>query len=213
MELRPRSLHEVIADEDIKSTIRNFINEQCRQWLFYGPTGTGKTTLALIVAREIQGPDFPADTEPDLLEINAANYTGVKDMRELIDLTRQYPMVGKYRVIILDEAHMLSEEAKTLLLKPLEEEVSTTAWILCTTDLKKLPKPLRDRCTAQFYLKGMGARERRELVSRAASHLGYTEDTAKFLRAIEEVSSARDILAAFERVYRGMPVEEAVGVV
>lgn len=121
-------------------------------------------------------------------------------------------MSGKYRVIILDECQTLTKEAKTMLLKPLEQEVSTVAWILCTMDVKSLDKALRDRCMA-FELKPMGQGERRELVERAAAHLNYLGDTSRFLRSLDakNVESARDVLRCFEKLCNGMSAEDAVG--
>lgn len=209
--LRPRSLDEVIGNDSIKPAISKFVEQGCRRWLFYGPTGTGKTSLAWIVARKLYGSDTTDDR--DVVEVNGADLRGIEEMRELTGrVTRYHTWGGNCHVIILDEVHQLTNDAKTLLLKPLED-TSTTVWILCTTDVTKLDRALRDRCT-QFQLKSMGPAERRQLVERAVKYLGYTGDTARFLKAIDqsEAFSARDILGAFERFVNGMPVEEAVGV-
>jgi hypothetical protein len=84
-------------------------------------------------------------------------------------------------------------------------------WILCTMDETKLHRALKDRCTS-FKLKKMGSQERRELVARAAKHLGYTDDTRPFLREVDakELYSARDILASFEKYADGMRAEDAL---
>src|SRR5205814_3675628 len=111
---------------------------------------------------------------------------------------------------ILDEAQALSEAAKSVLLKPLEDS-SANVWILCAMDVTKLHPALRDRCTS-FKLVGMGPKERKELVERAAKYLEYTEDTKRFLRELDarEVFSARDILGSFEKHANGMRAEDAV---
>lgn len=214
--LRPKSLDEVIGHDNIKPGIRKRIDHECRCWLFYGDTGTGKTSLAHIVAREIQGPDFPAHKQPDIIDFDCTDQTGSREIRELLDVSdRCYPMAGKYRVVILDEAQQLSKAAKTLLLKPLERDGEvTTVWIICTTEVKSLPQALCDRCTGQFHLRAMNSRDRQMLVLRAAEHLHYEKDTTRFLREIEQqgIGSARKILDSFERFADGVSIDDAIGV-
>lgn len=205
--LRPKSLDEVIGHESLKPTIRKFIDQECTKWLFHGPTGTGKTSLAHIVARGIRRDSYP----DDVIEINGAVLRSVGDMRDLVNEIQCYPMTGKYRVIILDEAQALTDDARSVLLKPLEEN-STNVWVLCTMEVKKLNQALRDRCVS-FPLRGMGSRERTLLVSRAAEFLGYTGDTSRFLRVIndKDLISARDVLGSFEKFANGMAAEDTVG--
>jgi DNA polymerase III gamma/tau subunit len=207
--LRPKTLGDVIGNESIKPAIRKFIDQECQRWLFHGKTGTGKTSLARIVARELLGTDF---SSYDIQEINGGS---ISDVREILESAHQRSAFneGKYRVNIMDEAQRLTDEAKSLLLKPLEDEDSDFVWILCTMDVGKLDRAIRDRCV-QFQLQDMGSHERRQLVDRAVAYLGYTGDTTRFLREIDkrELFSARDILGAFERFANDVPVEEAVGV-
>jgi replication-associated recombination protein RarA len=207
--LRPKTLDEIIGQDHLKTGIKNFIDQECQQWLFHGKTGTGKTSLAWIVARELQGFDYSVY---DIREINGGRTSDVREILEKSD-QRSCFNEGKYRVNIMDEAQELSDEARGLLLKPLEDQNSDYVWILCTMDVGKLHRALRDRCPASFQLKDMGQHERRQLVERAVKHLDYREDTAKFLKAIDqkELFSARDVLGAFERFANGIPAEEAVG--
>jgi DNA polymerase III gamma/tau subunit len=202
-ELRPKSLDEVVGQEHVKTAIRKGIEGGCQRWLFHGPTGTGKTSLAHIVARGMGS--------EEVFELNAAEL-GIEEISELVKQINCYPMRGKYRVIILDEAQALTDAAKSALLKPLENDSDpVNVWILCTMEVKKLHRALRDRCKA-FELKEMGPQERRELVARAAKHLGYTDDTDRFIRQLDakEAVSARDIFASFEKYADGMRAEDAL---
>lgn len=211
-QLRPKTLDDVIANKKVKPAIRNFLNKKCHYWFFYGPTGTGKTSLARIVAREFND----SDSETDVRLYNGADVRGIREIRELVETSAIGPMYGEHRVIILDEAHQLTKEAQSLLLNEFEAEWDDhgPVWILCTTKIEDVLKPLRDRCPANFKLEPMGPAERRELVERAAKHLKYTGDISRFVKRLDtlEVFSARDILAGFERLNQGVPVEEAVGV-
>lgn len=209
--LRPKSLDDLIIDGTTRSVIAKAIERQSRKWLIHGPTGTGKTTLARMVVQALRGPDTPCE-EPDVLEINAADLNGVSAIRDLLDRTATYPMFGNYRVTILDEAHQLTKQAQTALLKPFEQS-TPMVWILCTTELKDIQDPLRDRCGTQIFMQPMNDAGRRELVARAARYLNYNGDTTRFLNTInkQDVGTARNVLNAFQRFVDGIPFNEAVG--
>lgn len=214
--LRPSSFADMIGHKKLVAAIQKLISERVpRAFLFSGSFGAGKTTLAHIVARAIQGPDFEDYLEPELLEINAAEATGIDDVRPLIEQAAYMPMVGKYRVIILDEAHKLSEAAQNSLLKPFEDPNSPTVWIFCTTNHAKILKGLRDRA-AHFEVPLMNAAEREELVrfARASMRgdLPSPDAIQHFIDTINEyeIASPRAILTSFERFAAGLPSEEAI---
>lgn len=214
--LRPSNWQEVIGHEKLVAAIQNLIKERVpRAFLFSGSFGAGKTTLAKIVARAIQGPDFPDYLEPELIEQNAADDAKIDDIRPLIEQSAYMPMVGKYRVIILDEAHKLTEAAQNSLLIPFESPTNPTVWIFCTTNHAKILKGLRDRA-AHFEIPLMSKAERRELIKRAAYYHtkgAMTEaQFSVFADAIDEheIASPREILTAFERFAAGLPAEQAI---
>lgn len=212
--LRPNVIEDVIGHADIIKTIQTKLDkgDVPRFWMFTGPYGTGKTTLAKIVARMVQGPLFSG--EPQVQEINAAKMTGVDAMRDLVDTADMFPMVGTYKIIILDEAHKLSKPAQDLLLKPLEDGTQPTVWFVCTTDGDKILPGISDRAF-KFTLKGMDAGARTLLISRAAAETKFTGDVLPFADAITKagITSPRSILAAFETFSNGMPIAEAISTV
>lgn len=210
--LRPTKFDEVIGQEDTCRVLQAEIDkgEIPRAIMFIGPAGTGKTTLAKIIARAAQGWDFPIDLEPDLLEINAADMSGIDDMRELIEATESFPMQGKYRVIILDEAHQLSKPAQNCLLKPFERKDSATLWIICTTETGKIIPALRTRCQI-FNLTRLSKKGIHELLVRAGEYTGKADFTDFEAVAIREnLNQPRPLLNAFGNYVNGMPAADAV---
>jgi DNA polymerase III gamma/tau subunit len=138
---RPKALSQVVGHQAIKTSLANAINGARHAYLFVGPAGTGKTTLARIVARELGIED------EGVLEINGADKNGVEDMRELASNVMQYSMTGSgTRAVIIDECHRLSKNAWDMLLKPIEEPPNHVYWFLCSTDPSKIPPTIRTRC-------------------------------------------------------------------
>ena len=212
--LRPTSFNEVVGQEDTVKVMQGWVDsgQVPRSVMLVGPAGTGKTTLAHILGRAAQGWEWAADpnNQVDSLEINAADMTGVDDMRELIDSTQSYPMSGKLRVIILDEAHMLSKSAQNVLLKPFEQANSATLWIICTTETSKIIPALVTRCQ-RFDLKRMNKKDIHTLLVRAGEYTGKT-DFADFeaIAIRENLNQPRPLLNAFGNYAAGMPAAEAV---
>lgn len=159
---RSSTFEEVIGQEHIVRSIKNAVRENRvgHAYLFCGPRGTGKTTMARLLAKAVncENPDQApcnecanckaanAGTHPDIIEINAANETHVDDIRDLIDRSTLAPMQGKHKVYIIDEVHQLSSAASSALLKTLEEPPENVIFILATTDPQKLLPTIISRC-------------------------------------------------------------------
>lgn len=149
---RPVGFEEVVGQEHITTTLHNAIdNEQLAQaLLFCGPRGVGKTTCARIVARLIneQSIDNPlaGNDSFNIYELDAASNNSVDDIRNLIDQVRYPPQQGKYKVYIIDEVHMLSNQAFNAFLKTLEEPPSYAIFILATTEKHKVIPTILSRC-------------------------------------------------------------------
>jgi DNA polymerase-3 subunit gamma/tau len=160
---RPQDFTEVVGQESIVRTLRNAIeNDQLRQaYLFAGPRGTGKTSMARILAKSLncaQGttatPDgvcnpcvsIAAGTSLDVIEMDAASQRGIDDIREIRERVVLQPAEGRYKVYILDEAHQLTDAAWNALLKLIEEPPPHLVFVFCTTDLAKVLATVRSRC-------------------------------------------------------------------
>ena len=210
--MRPKSFDEVIGLQSQVTAIKNKLAEgNPRGWLLKGQYGCGKTTLAYIIARAVQGWDFPEDLAPQVIEINGANNRKIEDMRALAVKASSYPMQGKYSVILLDEVHQLTKEAQQILLIELEKVSSPTIWILATTDPEKLNSGVRDRCYT-ITVEGMNKDQRAELIARAVKETGHDGDVTEFLNAVtkSKIVSPRKILMAFELYHNGLSATQAV---
>lgn len=167
--------------------------------LFSGPKGCGKTTAARIVAAYIEG---------EAVEVNAADDTGVDAARALGEQSLYKPMLGNYKVLILDEAHQLTKQAQNALLKHVEDAPPSSIWIFSTTEPTKLITTLRDRCIS-FPLSGLKTPEINILVKRGLKFLGKQIEDVKveeFVATLikEGVTHPRAILMATERFAGGM---------
>jgi DNA polymerase III subunit gamma/tau len=145
LKYRPNKFKDVVGHKRVVDSLKSLMKEDKlpHSFIFAGPSGTGKTTLARILARKLQ----PNSAIEPYIEIDAANNTGVDAMRELLE-SINYAGLGSsgIKFIILDEAHELSKNAFDALLKPLEDTPEHVYFALCTTELQKIPKTIVTRC-------------------------------------------------------------------
>jgi DNA polymerase-3 subunit gamma/tau len=160
---RPQDFSEVVGQEHVVRTLRNAIErDEVRQaYLFAGPRGTGKTSMARILAKSLNcahGPTTSPDgtchacvsiasgTSLDVIEMDAASQRGIDDIREIRERVVLQPAEGRYKVYILDEAHQLTDAAWNALLKLIEEPPPHLVFVFCTTELAKVLQTVRSRC-------------------------------------------------------------------
>lgn len=153
---RPTKLEDVVGETQVTTALANAIRSQKigHAYLFIGPRGTGKTSVARIFAHAVNGFDYQVEDDYlDIIEIDAASNTGVDNIRELREKAIIAPTKGKYKVYIIDEVHMLTKSAANALLKTLEEPPAHVIFIMATTDAHKVPITISSRTQVhQFKL-------------------------------------------------------------
>ncbi|HAS84601.1 MAG TPA: DNA polymerase III, subunit gamma and tau [Candidatus Yonathbacteria bacterium] len=193
---RPKSFEEVIGQEQVIKTLEGAIKAGNigHAYLFSGSRGTGKTSIARIFARAIGAHD------DDIYEIDAASNRGIDDIRALRDAVHTVPMHSKYKVYIIDEAHMLSREAFPALLKTLEEPPKHVVFILATTDEEKIPETIVSRCQS-FRFDKPSQTTLKTLVETVSKKEGYSlEPASADLIALLGDGSFRDTLGILQKV-------------
>ena len=197
---RPQKFQEVVGQDAIVKTLLNAIkNDSLAQaLLFCGPRGVGKTTCARILAKEIN--KVEADYDYNIFELDAANNAGVEDIRTLIDQFRIPPQIGKFKVYIIDEVHMLSKQAFNAFLKSLEEPPNHVIFILATTEKNKIIPTILSRCQIFEFKKIDQIQIEQSLRKICKENKIDFEDEALNLIASKSDGAMRDALVMFDRL-------------
>jgi DNA polymerase-3 subunit gamma/tau len=215
-EWRPQLFQDVVGQSHIVRTLQNALasGKTAHAYLFSGPRGTGKTSIAKLFAKTINCLNGPA-AEPcnvcincvrimdgvliDVLEIDAASNRGIDEIRDLKDKVRYLPAEGKYKVYIIDEVHMLTTEAFNALLKTLEEPPAHVIFLLATTEPHKLPATILSRCQ-RFNFHRLSTREITQRLRQVAeSHQISASDSALMVIARYAEGALRDALGLLEQ--------------
>ncbi len=202
---RPQTFKDVVGQQAITNTLMNAIenNHLAQALLFTGPRGVGKTTCARILAKMINSDDNVSDDEDfafNIFELDAASNNSVDDIRSLTDQVRIPPQVGKYKVYIIDEVHMLSQAAFNAFLKTLEEPPKHCIFILATTEKHKIIPTILSRCQI-FDFKRITVKDAKEYLKYIAEEQGIeAEDDALHIIAQKADGAMRDALSIFDRV-------------
>ena len=215
---RPSTFESVVGQHAITSTLQNAIrtNTLAQAFLFCGPRGVGKTTCARIMAKTINCLNPTEDMEAcnecescvsfnnnasfNIFELDAASNSGVEDIRALIDQVRIPPQIGKYKVYIIDEVHMLSSQAFNAFLKTLEEPPAYAKFILATTEKHKILPTILSRCQI-FDFKRITVEDITKHLQNIAAKEGVTaEEEALNIIAQKADGALRDALSIFDQM-------------
>lgn len=202
---RPQEFDTVVGQGHITETLEHAIeeNQLAQALLFCGPRGVGKTTCARILARKINERDGSTSEDGfayNIFELDAASNNSVNDIRELTDQVRFAPQVGKYKIYIIDEVHMLSQAAFNAFLKTLEEPPAHAIFILATTEKHKIIPTILSRCQIYDFKRITIEDIQLHLQKIAEKESIQYEDDALYLIAQKADGALRDALSIFDRL-------------
>ena len=214
---RPQNFAELVGQEFVTATLTSAIRQGhiAHAYLFAGPRGVGKTSVARILARSLNCEKGPTDTpcgtcascqeiargaSLDVIEIDGASNTSVNDVRQIRDEVLFAPNAARYKVYIIDEVHMLSNSAFNALLKTIEEPPPYIVFIFATTEVHKVPATIRSRCQ-QYNFRMISTAEIKDKLREAALEMGVdAEDRALIWIAKEATGSLRDAYTLLDQV-------------
>ena len=193
---RPESWDEVIGQDHIVKVISGSLNagKVAHAYLLCGPRGTGKTTVARIIAREL------GTSANDINEMDAASNRGIDDIRNINENVRTLPFDSKYKIYILDEVHMFTKDAWNALLKTIEEPPEHVIFILATTELEKVPETIISRCQSFIFKKPNDAILSQHIKDIAKKEGYKLEEGGAELIALLADGAFRDALGILQKV-------------
>jgi len=212
---RPHSFDTVVGQRHIVQTLQNALkmNKMSHAYLFCGPRGTGKTTVAKLLAKSVNclnPSEAPCNhceycttiqngTHPDVIEIDAASNNGVDEIRDLIEKVKYAPLQARYKVYIIDEVHMLSQGAFNALLKTLEEPPSHVIFILATTEPHKVLPTIISRCQRYDFVR-VGMKEIQERVEEVLTQekIQFEPEATRLISQLAD-GGVRDALSILEQ--------------